>query len=675
MSLPRELQLIIDDIASQNVHLLEWEVFGNAEEDMRIVLTWRYSDAKKNTKQVLSRRDSIGKWKLRRSSITLDDPNHRPLVKDSDQNEKQNTQSKSEKSSENSKQKKLTHSGFTTIEGESEKVNSKDADEKKVKKKNPFRKVKKDEKAPKKGKLQLNLSMDGDDEHVGDNQLVVKRRSDSKLSKNGSNRNSLLDERILEQAEEYNKEQQKLEEERRKLDEEGLQKNLEKESAIQNDKKERQVYDGNQKYKLTGEDVADDKDGKDKQEYKKSGQDRRGSISAKQKRRGSKFEELKKRASFTGSIDENSSEKCAGTNDDQEYSKRKVKSESEASKVENHKNSTDDKISNQYGNSKEIAQLDGDTAIQRQRQDCYDDNQEHSKRQGSLDKDEKIISDNKSLQEREAYDENQQYKEKTSENEIETSQGEKALNGDKNKKKSDLLKKAKNVAKLDDDDSTIHRKKRPGYDDNQQYSRPGGSDGIEHGDSIDKGNCDQLKKERHEHLRKEMIEKSRQEIAELQQISETQETIEFKNIKSEEAAQKMLMLQREKYCMTIDETALDSLKSNFAPSSMSNETIDQNNEEKKSQDQIKPVSDDVNSSISKRVNAGDCVNQKNLKNEEIRRKSLKKQKQIKLHENKDSISREDFPSMAELPTANEIIGKSGKIRKQPPEAFFKKRYS
>ena len=667
MSLPRELKLIIDDIASQNVHLLEWEVFGNAEEDMRIVLTWRYSDAKKNAKQFLTRRDSMGKWKLRQSSITLDDQNDHPLIKDSEQNEKENTLSKSEESSENSKQKNLTHS--KSIEDESEKVNSKDTDEKKVKKKNPFRKVKKDEKAPKKGKLQLNLSMDGVDEHVGDDQLVVKPRSGSKSSKNSSNRNSLLDERILEQAEEYNKEQQKLEEEKRKLDEEENHKKLDKESEIQDDKK-MQSYDDNQEYKLKGKDVPDDKDEKEKKEYKESGQDRRGSISAKQKRRGSKLEQLKKCLSFSGSIDENSSEKCAGYNHDQEHPGRKVESEAKASKVENLGNSTDDKISNQNEESKEIARLDDDITIQRQRQDGYDNNQEYSKCQGSVDSDEKsIVNDNKNLQETEGYDENEEYKKRTNENKIETTQGEKALNGDKNKKKSDLLKKAKNVAKLDDDDGIIHRKKRPGHDDNQEYSRCRGSDGIEHGDSIKEDNCDQLKKERDEQLRKEMIEKSRQEIAELQEIGQTQETIEFKNIKSEEAAQKMLILQREKYCMSIDETALDSLTSNFAPPSMSNETIDQNNEEKKSQDQIKPVSDDVNSSINKRRNAGDNVNQKNLKNEEARKKSLKKQKQIKLHENKDSISREDFPSMDELPTAKEITEKSGKIKKLPSDVF------
>jgi len=43
-SLPRELQLIIDDIVKQNGHLLEWEVFGNTTEDMRAVLTWRRID-------------------------------------------------------------------------------------------------------------------------------------------------------------------------------------------------------------------------------------------------------------------------------------------------------------------------------------------------------------------------------------------------------------------------------------------------------------------------------------------------------------------------------------------------------------------------------------------------------------------------------------------------------
>ena len=667
MSLPRELQLIIDDIASQNVHLLEWEVFGNAEEDMRIVLTWRYSDAKKNAKQVLSRRDSMSKWKLRQSSITLDDPNDHPLVKDSDENEKQNTQSNIEKSSESSKQNNLTHS--KSIEDGREKVNSRDTDEKKAKKKNPFRKVKKDEKAPK-GKLQLNLSMDGDDEHVGDDQLVTKPRSDSKSSKNGSNRNSLLDERILEQAEEYNKEQQKLEEKKRKLEREKLDKKLEKGSEIQDDKKKRQAYDDNQGYKLKGKDVPEERGENDKQENDKSGQDRRGSILAEQKRRGSKFEQLKKRLSFSGSIDENSSEKCAGYNHDQANSKMKVESKAEVSKVENLGN-TDDEISNKNGKSKEIAQHDDDTASQRQRQDDYTDNQEYSRRQGSLYNDEKtIVRDNNNLQETEGYDDNQEYKKRTNENEIETTKVEKVLNADKNEKKIDLLKKAKNVAKFEDGDGTIHRKKRPGYDDNQEYSRHRGSESIEHGDSIDENNCDQLKKEHDEQLRKEMIEKSRQEIAELQEIGETQEIIEFKNIRSEEAAQKMLMLQREKYCMSIDETALDSLTSNFAPPSMSDETIDQNSEGKRSQDQMKSVSDDVNSSIDKKRNTGEYVNQSNLKNEEIRRKSLKKQKQIKLLENKDSISREDIPSIAELPTANEIIRKSGKIKKQSPRGVL-----
>jgi len=45
-TLPRELQLIIEDIVEQNVHLLEWEVFGNTTEDMRVVLTWRRIDGK-----------------------------------------------------------------------------------------------------------------------------------------------------------------------------------------------------------------------------------------------------------------------------------------------------------------------------------------------------------------------------------------------------------------------------------------------------------------------------------------------------------------------------------------------------------------------------------------------------------------------------------------------------
>jgi len=44
-SLPRELQLIIDDIVGQNGHLLEWEMFGNTSEDMRAVLTWRRIDS------------------------------------------------------------------------------------------------------------------------------------------------------------------------------------------------------------------------------------------------------------------------------------------------------------------------------------------------------------------------------------------------------------------------------------------------------------------------------------------------------------------------------------------------------------------------------------------------------------------------------------------------------
>ena len=57
MSLPRELMLIIDDIVNQNNHLLEWEVFGNATEDMRVVLTWRRLDSKKNS----PRRGSNGK--------------------------------------------------------------------------------------------------------------------------------------------------------------------------------------------------------------------------------------------------------------------------------------------------------------------------------------------------------------------------------------------------------------------------------------------------------------------------------------------------------------------------------------------------------------------------------------------------------------------------------------
>ncbi|XP_066925342.1 dentin sialophosphoprotein-like [Clytia hemisphaerica] len=66
MALPRELMLIIDDIAQQNCHLLEWEVFGNASEDMRVVLTWRKLD-RNNPKR-------NGRWKLRQSSITkLDD--------------------------------------------------------------------------------------------------------------------------------------------------------------------------------------------------------------------------------------------------------------------------------------------------------------------------------------------------------------------------------------------------------------------------------------------------------------------------------------------------------------------------------------------------------------------------------------------------------------------------
>jgi len=55
-SLPRELQLIIDDIVQQNVHLLEWEVFGNTTEDMRVVLTWRHIEFAKtsrwNVKQI-----------------------------------------------------------------------------------------------------------------------------------------------------------------------------------------------------------------------------------------------------------------------------------------------------------------------------------------------------------------------------------------------------------------------------------------------------------------------------------------------------------------------------------------------------------------------------------------------------------------------------------------------
>jgi len=49
-SLPRELQLIIDDIVQQNVHLLEWEVFGNTTEDMRVVLTWRHIEFAKNSR-------------------------------------------------------------------------------------------------------------------------------------------------------------------------------------------------------------------------------------------------------------------------------------------------------------------------------------------------------------------------------------------------------------------------------------------------------------------------------------------------------------------------------------------------------------------------------------------------------------------------------------------------
>lgn len=49
-NLPRELQLIIDDIVEQNVHLLEWEVFGNTTEDMRVVLTWRHIEFAKNSR-------------------------------------------------------------------------------------------------------------------------------------------------------------------------------------------------------------------------------------------------------------------------------------------------------------------------------------------------------------------------------------------------------------------------------------------------------------------------------------------------------------------------------------------------------------------------------------------------------------------------------------------------
>ena len=63
-SLPRELQLIIDDIVEQDVHLLEWEVFGNTTEDMRVVLTWRRIELAKKGKK--------SKWKLHSSPLGVD---------------------------------------------------------------------------------------------------------------------------------------------------------------------------------------------------------------------------------------------------------------------------------------------------------------------------------------------------------------------------------------------------------------------------------------------------------------------------------------------------------------------------------------------------------------------------------------------------------------------------
>jgi len=66
MALPREIMLIVNDISSQESHLLEWEVFGNAAEDMRVVLTWRKLVDIKST---INKRPPFGKWKLRQSSI------------------------------------------------------------------------------------------------------------------------------------------------------------------------------------------------------------------------------------------------------------------------------------------------------------------------------------------------------------------------------------------------------------------------------------------------------------------------------------------------------------------------------------------------------------------------------------------------------------------------------
>ncbi|XP_057298667.1 putative histone-lysine N-methyltransferase 1 [Hydractinia symbiolongicarpus] len=130
MALPRELAFIIDGIINQDHHLLQWEVFGNAADDIRIMLTWR------KIKQ--SEDSSVDMVKPEDVLVALHE---------TDENWK-------------SIKRSFKVENIKRIEDENTNVSSIKAKEHKERKKNPFRKLRKNEKLKRKGKLQLSLSID-----------------------------------------------------------------------------------------------------------------------------------------------------------------------------------------------------------------------------------------------------------------------------------------------------------------------------------------------------------------------------------------------------------------------------------------------------------------------------------------------------------------------------------
>jgi len=666
MPLPRELQLIVDDISNQREHLLEWEVFGNATEDMRVVLTWRHLKGDVKAKASLSRRDSMGLWRLRQTSIDADadSPGKVSPVPPADINKDSKKDGSGKSTDEtDSKLGRRLSAVSNNDDSNNDSGRSSPMDPSKAsKKKNPFRKLKKDEKIASKGKLKLALSMDQDENSSKDDSAnvteeetpVVMRRRGSKSLLTGSKRNSLLDEKIIEHADEdeESKKADQLKNQNKskgnKLDKDELSKRLQDEAKVQQEnesKNKRKPQEDDQEYSKRSATSGNQGNEEDDSNENKNGSSK-----------GKKISQLE---------DEASIKRKRGNNEDQEWSQRKNKGEN------NDKNDESEGGEGKDGPSKgkNIAQLEDETSGNKRRSGGYDDDQEWSqkKNEGNGDKNAdggtegqankgkniaQLEDDTSGKRRRSGHEDDQEWSRRNNENRESNDQD--SMDGSQKEN--------------DGGNDENGNKRRSKQEEDQEYNKRKNSSAKDEGSSKKKGNpfskkkgLKSMKHEKDEQTRKDLLEKSRKEVEELQQIGENEESAEFKQAKSEAGAQKMLEMQRQKFKMSIDEGMsldLDAAK---------NETVDEKFREINQSDELKNF--DKNANELDEQSRESNMNEKNTVEDQMnKRNTLKKTKKVKEAsrekgssdtKSKHEIILRDLPSMDEIKRSSEMLGKTG----------------